>query len=256
MAATRVLVSLVAAAAALSALCACLGASDTSAASPPAVPTETPDVAAPPTPGPAVPAVPRRSAALEDNQPVVPPAPRRIEIPDLGIDVAVQPVGLDEQGRMGLFDDPSIAALVPVGSRAREHGRLHRHRRPRRLPRVRPAAVRATEGRGASTQIFVTDAAGTRHPYVVQSLSVSEKADVDWVAAFDRAGPPRLTLVTCGGEFDYENRRYLEQSRADRDARRVSAEDRYADRSRAGRGHHRDAVPDRSGGPAPTIAKR
>ena len=39
--------------------------------------------------------------------------------------------------------------------------------------------------------------------------SVIEKADVDWVAAFDRAGPPRLTLVTCGGEFDYENRRYL-----------------------------------------------
>ncbi len=32
---------------------------------------------------------------------------------------------------------------------------------------------------------------------------------MDWVAAFDRAGPPRLTLVTCGGEFDYENRRYL-----------------------------------------------
>ena len=22
-------------------------------------------------------------------------------------------------------------------------------------------------------------------------------------------GAPRLTLVTCGGEFDYENRRYL-----------------------------------------------
>jgi hypothetical protein len=43
----------------------------------------------------------------------------------------------------------------------------------------------------------------------VQSVRVIEKADVDWVAAFDRAGPPRLTLVTCGGEFDYENRRYL-----------------------------------------------
>lgn len=209
MAATRVLVSLVAAAAALSALCACLGASDTSAASPPAVPTETPDVAAPPTPGPAVPAVPRRSAALEDNQPVVPPAPRRIEIPDLGIDVAVQPVGLDEQGRMGLFDDPSIAAWYQWGPApasvagstviAAHVDSLEYDLLP--FSRLKDA--------GASTQIFVTDAAGTRHPYLVQSLSVSEKADVDWVAAFDRAGPPRLTLVTCGGEFDYENRRYL-----------------------------------------------
>ena len=32
---------------------------------------------------------------------------------------------------------------------------------------------------------------------------------MDWDGAFDRAGPPRLTLVTCGGEFDDENRRYL-----------------------------------------------
>ena len=209
MAATRVLGSLVAAAAVLSALCACLGASDTSAASPPAVVTETPDAAAPPTPVPAVPAVPRRSAALEDNQPVVPPAPTRIEIADLGIDVAVQPVGLDEQGRMGLFDDPSIAAWYQwgpapastVGSTviAAHVDSLEYDLLP--FARLKDA--------GAGTQIFVTDAAGTRHPYVVQSVSVIEKADVDWVAAFDRAGPPRLTLVTCGGEFDYENRRYL-----------------------------------------------
>ena len=40
-------------------------------------------------------------------------------------------------------------------------------------------------------------------------VEVLDKADVDWAAAFDRAGPPRLTLVTCGGEFDVENRRYL-----------------------------------------------
>ncbi len=209
MAAIRVLGSLVAAAAVLSALCACLGASDTSAASPPAVVTETPDVAAPSTPVTAVPAVPRRSAALEDNQPVVPPAPTRIEIADLGIDVAVQPVGLDEQGRMGLFDDPSIAAWYQwgpapastVGSTviAAHVDSLEYDLLP--FARLKDAV--------AGTQIFVTDAAGTRHPYVVQSVRVIEKADVDWVAAFDRAGPPRLTLVTCGGEFDYENRRYL-----------------------------------------------
>ena len=43
----------------------------------------------------------------------------------------------------------------------------------------------------AGTQVFVTDAAGTRHPYAVQSVQVLDKADVDWAAAFDRAGPPR-----------------------------------------------------------------
>jgi LPXTG-site transpeptidase (sortase) family protein len=211
MAATRMMGSLVAAAAVLSALSACagVGTSDASTAAAPAVVTETPDVAARPAPAAAVPAVPRRSAALEDNQPVAPPAPNRIEIPDLGIDVAVQPAGLDEQGRMGLFDDPSIAAWYQWGPApastagstviAAHVDSLEYDLLP--FARLKDAVT--------GTQIVVTDAAGTRHPYAVQSVQVVDKADVDWVAAFDRAGPPRLTLVTCGGAFDYENRRYL-----------------------------------------------
>lgn len=164
-----------------------------------------PAAAAPPV---AVPDIPRRSAALED-QPAAPPAPTRIEVPALGIDVSVRPVGLDEQGRMGLFDDPAIAAWYqwgpapasPSGSTviAAHVDSLTYDVLP--FARLRDAAP--------GTEVIVTDAAGTRHAYAVQSLQVTEKADVDWNAAFDRAGAPRLTLVTCGGEFDYQNRRYL-----------------------------------------------
>jgi LPXTG-site transpeptidase (sortase) family protein len=135
--------------------------------------------------------------------------PNRLEIPDLGIDVTGRPVGLDDQGRMGLFDDPSIAAWYqwgpapesPAGSTviAAHVDSLEYDLLP--FARLKDAV--------AGTQVVVTDAAGTRHPYAVQSVQVVEKADVDWNAAFDRAGPPRLTLVTCGGEFDDENRRYL-----------------------------------------------
>ena len=122
---------------------------------------------------------------------------------------AGQPVGLDEQGRMGLFDDPSIAAWYQWGpAPASPAGSTVIAAHVDSLEYDLLPFARLKDAR-ASTQIFVTDAAGTRHPYVVQSLQVIEKADVDWVAAFDRAGPPRLTLVTCGGEFDYENRRYL-----------------------------------------------
>jgi LPXTG-site transpeptidase (sortase) family protein len=209
MAATRVTGSLVAATGVLLALCGCLGTSDASAAGPPAVVTETPEAATPTPTAPAVPAVPRRSAALADNRVVAPPAPNRIEIADLGIDVSVRPVGLDDQGRMGLFDDPSIAAWYqwgpapasPAGSTviAAHVDSLEYDLLP--FARLKDAV--------SGTQVVVTDAAGTRHPYAVQSVQVVEKADVDWNAAFDRAGPPRLTLVTCGGAFDYENRRYL-----------------------------------------------
>ncbi len=210
MAATRASASLVAATAVLVSLCACVSASGGIATSTPAPATGAPEVTVrPSTPAPTVPAVPRRSAALEDNRPVLPPVPDRIEIPDLGIDVTVRPVGLDDQGRMGLFDDPSIAAWYqwgpapasPAGSTviAAHVDSLEYDLLP--FARLKDAV--------AGTQVVVTDAAGTRHPYAVQSVQVVEKADVDWNAAFDRAGPPRLTLVTCGGEFDDENRRYL-----------------------------------------------
>lgn len=155
------------------------------------------------------PALPRRSAALEDNRVLTAPPPNRIEIPDLGIDVRVQPVGLDAQGRMGLFDDPSIAAWYqwgsapasPTGSTviAAHVDSLEYNLLP--FARLKDAV--------AAMPVFVTDAAGSRHAYAVERLEITGKADVNWPAAFDRSGPPRLTLVTCGGEFDYENRRYL-----------------------------------------------
>ena len=140
---------------------------------------------------------------------VAPPAPDRIEIPDLGIDVSVRPVGLDEQGRMALYDDPSIAAWYQWGpAPASEAGStvIAAHVDSLEYDLLPFARLKDAV---AGAQVLVTDAAGARHPYAVQSVQVIDKTDVDWNAAFDRAGAPRLTLVTCGGAFDDENRRYL-----------------------------------------------
>jgi sortase (surface protein transpeptidase) len=208
MAATRVMASLVAASAVLTALCGCATSPDVPVATtPPAVSEDPRAVEAAPVP--AAPVVPRKSAALEDNRVVAPPAPNRVEIPDLGVDVTVQPVGLDDQGRMGLFRDPSIAAWYQWGpAPASEAGSTVIAAHVDSLEYELLPFARLKDA-VAGTQVFVTDAAGTRHPYAVQVVEVLDKADVDWAAAFDRAGAPRLTLVTCGGEFDYGNRRYL-----------------------------------------------
>ncbi|WP_343871429.1 class F sortase, partial [Agromyces bracchium] len=157
----------------------------------------------------AIPDVPRRSASLDANRLVAPPAPVRIEVPDLGIDMRVEPVGLDADGRMGLFDDPAIAAWYRWGpAPGSEAGSTVIAAHVDSLEyRVLPFA--RLKDAAAGTAVFVTDAAGTRHAYAVESSQVTEKADVDWDAAFDRSGGPRLTLVTCGGAFDYEARRYL-----------------------------------------------
>ncbi|MBM7504406.1 class F sortase [Agromyces aurantiacus] len=177
----------------------------TEAASAPTEAASRPAAAAPPA---AVPDIPRQSAAL-DALPAAPPAPVRVEVPALGIDVEVRPVGLDDQGRMGLFDDPAIAAWYQWGSApASDAGSTVIAAHVDSLTYDLLPFARLKDA-APGTEVVVTDAAGTRHAYAVESLAVTEKADVDWDAAFDRSGSPRLTLVTCGGEFDYEQRRYL-----------------------------------------------
>ncbi|GAA2039489.1 class F sortase [Agromyces tropicus] len=179
-------------------------------AAPPVAPSSEDGVARPAAAAPpaAVPDVPRRSAAIED-QPVAAPAPTRLEVPSLGIDVVVRPVGLDGNGDMDLIDDPAVAAWYrwgpapadPAGSVviAAHVDSLEYDVLP--FARLRDAAP--------GTEVVVTDAAGTRRTYEVRGLEVVEKGAVDWDAAFDRSGESRLTLVTCGGEFDYDRRTYL-----------------------------------------------
>lgn len=214
-AAAGVIGSLVAASAVLGLLAGCVaapsgdGAATGTATAPSARPAEgesRPAAAAPPA---AVPDVPRQSASLEAQQAAKPPAPTRIEVPALGIDMSIRPVGLDADGNMGLFDDPAIAAWYQWGpAPASDAGSTVVAAHVDSLEyRVLPfARLRDAQ---AGTQVFVTDAAGTRHAYAVETLQVIEKGAVDWAAAFDRSGGPRLTLVTCGGEFDYQARTYL-----------------------------------------------
>ncbi|MGR0220420.1 class F sortase [Agromyces sp. ZXT2-6] len=216
-AAAGVIGSLVAASAVLGLLAGCVAAPSGDGAATSTVPETTPATqpadgdarpaaAAPPA---SVPDVPRQSASLEEQRRAQPPAPTRIEVPALGIDMAIRPVGLDGDGNMGLFDDPAIAAWYRWGpAPASESGSTVIAAHVDSLEyRVLPFAKLRDAQPG--TLVIVTDAAGTRHSYGIDATQVVEKAAVDWEAAFDRSGSPRLTLVTCGGEFDYENRTYL-----------------------------------------------
>ena len=62
----------------------------------------------------------------------------------------------------------------------------------------------------AGTEIIVTTADGRDNRFVVQVEGMVGKPDVPWAQVFDRTGAPRLTIVTCGGEFDYARRTYLD----------------------------------------------
>ena len=148
-----------------------------------------------------------RSGKLSD-QPLSTEAttPTRLGIPALGVDAPVLPVGVESSGTMEVPKDVSTAGWYRFGPLpgARGSAMLIGHVDSRvqgpgiffglsRLNLGERIRVEMTEG---STQSFVVVA---RRSFAKDELPLD---------LFSRDGPPRLTLVTCGGGFDEEARSY------------------------------------------------
>lgn len=201
--------TLVAAFAVLVALAGC-SANATSAggqSAPTQAPTESATLAPTPAPTAAV-DVPTTNAGL-DNQRPLPVEPVRLRIDSLNIDMPVQPVGLAADGAMELPEDPADAAWYRFGAwPASGQGSTVIAAHVDSLKYEIGPMARLPEAT-AGTEIIVTTADGAETVYVVADEGMVVKQDVPWESVFDRAGESRLTLVTCGGEFDYERRTYL-----------------------------------------------
>ncbi|MGY4645545.1 class F sortase [Cellulomonas sp. URHB0016] len=160
---------------------------------------------APPGPSaasPPVPSVPVHDAALgAQTAPAAPPPPARLVVPEVSIDMAVDAVGVLDDGEMEIPEDADRAGWYrfgPAPGDAAGATVLAAHVDSRRTGIGPMARLREVE---VGTTLTVTTADGHEHGYrVVDVAKVSkEGAPVDqW---FDRAGPPRLVLVTCGGTF-------------------------------------------------------
>ena len=157
----------------------------------------------------ATPMIPTVSAALADRPPLRGEPPIRLVVPELEIDVPVESVGLDGEGRMGLPENPSIAAWYSYGVAPGDPSGsavIAAHVDSLEYD-IGPFARLAQAPTG--TMFEVTSADGTVHRFSLQSTEVVLKGAVDWQKVFRRDGTPVLTLVTCGGEFDWSARRYL-----------------------------------------------
>lgn len=154
---------------------------------------------------PVVPAEARR-AAVPTTGPVVPPV--SIAIPVLGIDVPVRPVGVDDEGLMEIptsgqevgwyrfgpapgADTGSSVLASHVNTRAEGEGVLARL---------------GDLGPGDTVTVALED--GSTVDYAVTERRTVPKLDLDEAALFDRSGPHRLALVTCGGPWLEERSSY------------------------------------------------
>jgi sortase (surface protein transpeptidase) len=135
-------------------------------------------------------------------------APTRLMVPSIDVNAAVEPVGLDGQGRMGVPSQAANVAWYKLGSAPGDvgdavmAGHLDWTSGPAvfwylgRMRRGDPITVQRADG---SSVTFVTDSSSTV-PY-----------DSPTDSLFTRDGPPSLTLITCAGAWDRQRGTYLQR---------------------------------------------
>ena len=184
-------------------------------------PTPTPTPPSPastarPTPG-AIPTAPAttppprvatQSARVADAAPAAAVPPTRLSAPAATIDADVVPVGVTPDGAMEVPEDvdelgwyrhgpglgDSTGSIVLAGHvDSRTQGR---------------GAFFALRDLAPGDELRLAAADGTTGIWVVTGRSTIDKEEIPLEELFRRDGPPRLVLVTCGGDFDADRRSY------------------------------------------------
>lgn len=179
------------------------------AASPPAgASTSSPPTTPSPSPPPPVPEIATANAGL--TAPVAVVAPVRISIPELDINMKIESMGLDQKGAMALPSDAATAGWYQYGPglRASAGATVVAAHIDSFHDGIGPFS--RLDDISAGSVVEVTGSDGTSASYVVTGVRAVGKIDAPMAEVFDRAGSPRLTLVTCGGIFDSSTGHYLD----------------------------------------------
>jgi len=132
----------------------------------------------------------------------VAPAPVSLSVPDLGIEMDVEPQGLDERGQMALPRSAFDAGWYQysAGPGASQGATV-----------LASHVFTVAEGEGPFLRLLdaqpgqlvsLVDAEGVRHEYRVTTVEQIPKDDVPLDRVFTTTGEPHLVMVTCGGDYD------------------------------------------------------
>ena len=129
-----------------------------------------------------------------------PPAPVRITAAGLGIDAPIDAVGVAPEGTMSLPDDVHHVGWYRFGPAPGQPGSAviagHVDNIDQGLGALAP--LRTAD---VGDAVAVTDADGTTTRWRVVARELVRKRALPLEKLFRRHGPPRLTLLTCGGPF-------------------------------------------------------
>jgi sortase (surface protein transpeptidase) len=134
--------------------------------------------------------------------------PVRVQVPSIGVDAPVVPLGLDAAGALEAPEGMAETGWWTGGPEPGETG-----------PAVIAGHVDSREGPavffrlrelGAGDAIIVVRADGSRVEFVVERLDRHPKDEFPTEAVYGDTPGPTLRLITCGGEFDRSTGHYLD----------------------------------------------
>jgi LPXTG-site transpeptidase (sortase) family protein len=132
--------------------------------------------------------------------------PTRVQIPAIGVDAPLVPLGRQADGTMDVPVDFDAAGWYDDGPRPGEYG-----------PAVIAGHLDSSVGRAVffrlsqlhqGDEINVPHADGTHSTFVVTRVARFDKEAFPTVDVFGPTLDPELRLVTCGGSFDFARRSY------------------------------------------------
>jgi sortase (surface protein transpeptidase) len=148
-----------------------------------------------------------QASAISDS----PPHPVRLVIPDMGIDMAIGPVGVQADGQMAVPDDVDAVGWYKFGSvpGSSSGTTVLASHVDSWAEGVGPFA-RLREQARIGTWINVYRSDGSVRSYTVVDNRMIPKTDLPVDLLFNRTGEHRLVLVTCGGRFQRDIGRYTD----------------------------------------------
>lgn len=157
-----------------------------------------------------LPTVTVRDASLESNRAADVPDPARLRIPSLDIDAAINPVGVEPDGSMVIPREVAEVGWYRYGPEpGAENGNAVLAGHVDTIAQG-PGALFPMRNIEPGALIEVTDEAGTVLRYEVQGKEAIVKTDLPTDEIFARDGAPVLVIVTCGGPYLPNSRRYSE----------------------------------------------
>ena len=133
--------------------------------------------------------------------------PTSLAIPDIGVQAAIVPVGLTDDGALDAPTDPDTVGWYELGAGLGGSGNVVLDGHVDWGGRLRVFGELRQVGPGTTVMVGDADSDVAQYQVVWSRWYAADATDLDDV--FGASATPELTLITCGGEFDAVRHEYL-----------------------------------------------